>query len=209
VKRLDTLTVAQLRARLQGTMSEYIGGSPDSILERLQRDSERRAELEHQRQVALIRLQSHALTWTGTQEELVTTVTKWYEAGWLVSPTLHDALQLAAYHFLRPDGSAVILPQGATAPPRSSKRFKPLEVGCRVIEFNGRQYSLTSIQASVVSCLLKAHQEKRSSVAVEEIYKSMQVNSGKMSQWFRGKNESLYGQLIVQTSSRKHYRLDI
>ena len=190
-------------------MSEYIGGSPDSILERMQRDSERRSELEHERQIALIRLQSHALVWTGAADDLIVTITKWYESRWLLAPSLQEALQHAAYHFLKPDGSAVISPPSTIPKSRPSERFKRLDEDYQVIEFDGRQYGLTSIQASVIGVLHTAHQSNRSSVGLNEIYKAMKVNSGRMSQWFRGKNKTLYGLLIVRTASRNHYRLVI
>jgi lambda repressor-like predicted transcriptional regulator len=89
---------------------EYIGGSTDKLWERLQRDLERRAEVEHESQLALIRMQSHALIWTGTPDDLVAAITRWYESGWLMAASLQDALQKAAYHFLRSDGTAVIAP---------------------------------------------------------------------------------------------------
>jgi len=102
-------------------MSDLFFGSTDDLLKRIQRDSERQSELAHERQIALIRLQSHALIWTGTPEELVSTIGRWYESGSLVALNLQDAIQKAAYHFLRPDGTAVILPQTGEAPARVKK----------------------------------------------------------------------------------------
>jgi hypothetical protein len=86
--------------------------------------------------------------------------------------------------------------------PPSGERFRPLDEGYQVIEFHGHQYDLTPIQATVIKVLHIAHQNKRSSVGIAEIHKAMQVSSGKMSQWFRGKNKALYGKLIVQATSR-------
>ncbi len=103
-------------------MSDYIGDFKGGIVARLERDSERRSELDHERQIALIRLQSHALKWTGTSEELIATITRWYESGWIVAASLQDALESAAYHFLRPDGTAVILPSMATTPPAEANQ---------------------------------------------------------------------------------------
>jgi lambda repressor-like predicted transcriptional regulator len=77
---------------------------------------ERQEELAHERQLALIRMQSHALTWTGTSADLIATITRWYECGWLMSASLADALDKAAYHFLRPDGTAVIAPPSVDLP---------------------------------------------------------------------------------------------
>jgi lambda repressor-like predicted transcriptional regulator len=71
---------------------------------------ERQRELEHERQLAAIRAQSHAFVWTGTAEELIATITKWYESGRIVAESLQDALQKAAIHFLRPDGTPAMVP---------------------------------------------------------------------------------------------------
>jgi hypothetical protein len=70
----------------------------------------RERELEHERQLAAIRAQSHALVWTGTTEELIATITKWYQSGMMVAESLQDALQKASTHFVRPDGTLVIAP---------------------------------------------------------------------------------------------------
>ncbi len=88
---------------------------PDFILAKAgQREQER---LEHERKLAAIRTQSHALTWTGTAEELTETIKRWYESGWLMAESLQDALQKASIHFAKPDGTPVLKP----ASPESSQ----------------------------------------------------------------------------------------
>ncbi len=94
---------------------------------------------------------------------------------------------------------------------KDNARFRPLDDNYQTIEFEGREYALTPTQSTIVRTLHKAHLGKRQSVGIKEIQKALGVNSGKMSGWFRGKNNKhLYGKLIVQqTGSRIHYRLDL
>jgi hypothetical protein len=88
-------------------------------------------------------------------------------------------------------------------------RFRPLDQTYQIIEFDRREYELTPTQSTIIRVLHRAHVEKRGSVGIKEIQKALGVNSGKISQWFRGKNKSLYGKLIVQSAGRYHYRLDL
>jgi len=74
-------------------------------------------ELEHERKLAAIRAQSHALIWTGPTEELTATITRWYESGWITAESLSAALQKASIHFVRPDGSPVLKPIAPSAAP--------------------------------------------------------------------------------------------
>jgi hypothetical protein len=81
---------------------------PDFVLAKAgQREQE---QLEHERKLAAIRAQSHALTWTGTAEELTETIKRWYESGWLTAESLQDALQKASIHFAKPDGRPILKP---------------------------------------------------------------------------------------------------
>lgn len=82
----------------------------DDPIASLRRDQERKAELDHERDLAALRRQSNALVWCGTSDELTATITKWYESGWIVARSLTDALRQAGNHFVRPDGTAVIVP---------------------------------------------------------------------------------------------------
>ena len=177
------------------------------------RRQQQKEELEHERQLAEIRTRSHALVWTGTVEELNVTITKWYELGQIVAESLADALQKASIHFMRPDGTLVIVRDVKAGPAPESQwfgRFRPLDEDYQVIEFEKCVYELTPTQSTIIRVLHKAHIEKRGSVGIKEIYKALQINSGKMSGWFRDKkNKHLYGKLVVQTASRTHYRLDI
>ena len=75
----------------------------------------RAAELEHERELAKIRRESHALIWAGTAEELLETIRRWYESGWLIAESLQDALQKAAIHFVDTNGKPIIKPAGAGA----------------------------------------------------------------------------------------------
>jgi lambda repressor-like predicted transcriptional regulator len=86
---------------------------------------EQESELRHARELASIRTQSHALKWSGTDEELTATITKWYEAGWIEADSLPDALRRASSHFVTPGGTPVItllatMPQSNPGEPPSS-----------------------------------------------------------------------------------------
>jgi hypothetical protein len=164
----------------------------------------------HEDGLARTRAQSHALTWTGTAEELTDTIKLWYESGWLTAESLQDALQRASIHFAKPDGTPVLKPTNIAPEARQSSRLRALDESYQVIEFDGRQYELTPTQSTVIRVLHKAHLEKHGSVGIGAIHKALHINSGKMSGWFRDKNnKNLYGTLIVQTASRNHYRLDL
>jgi lambda repressor-like predicted transcriptional regulator len=89
-------------------MSELIGGSSNDIWKRLQRNIERQNELDHARRLAAIRAQSHALVWAGSQAELVALVSGWYQSGLIVAASVEDALDKAAIHFVKPDGTLVL-----------------------------------------------------------------------------------------------------
>ena len=102
--------------------------------------------------------------------------------------------------------------EGQKTPSQAAKtmRFRPLDEDYQSIEFEDREYALTPTQSTIIHTLHKAHLEKRGSVGIKEIQKTLGVNSGKMSGWFRDKkNKHLYGRLIIQTASRNHYRLDL
>jgi DNA-binding CsgD family transcriptional regulator len=91
-----------------GSLSEIFADkiSGKSFLRRQQQ----KEELEHERQLAAIRTQSHALVWTGTPDDLMAIITQWYRSGRIVAESLQDALQKASIHFLSPDGTLIILP---------------------------------------------------------------------------------------------------
>lgn len=167
----------------------------------------RAEELEHERELARIRAESHALVWTGPPEELKEAIRQWFDAGWIRAETLDAAFLKAAIHFVRPDGTSVITqPSPKLASP--SLRLKALDDEYQVIEFDGRQYELTPNQRTVIRTLHKAHLEQRGSLGIKELYKALGINSGKISQWFRGKNIALSKKLILKTS-REHFRLDL
>ena len=62
----------------------------------------RKAELEHELDLAKVRAQSKALVWTGTAEQLTAIVRGWYEAGLIRVDNLQDALEKASAHFVTP-----------------------------------------------------------------------------------------------------------
>jgi hypothetical protein len=82
----------------------------DEIQSILAKHREREQELEHERRLARIRTESHALVWTGTTEELTDTIKRWFQAGWMQAENLEDALRKVALHFRQPDGTSVIKP---------------------------------------------------------------------------------------------------
>jgi DNA-binding CsgD family transcriptional regulator len=99
---------------------DHLKKTIERVSERLARDAERQRELEHERRLAAIRAQSRALVWTGTAEELIATITKWYQSGRIVAESIQDALQKASIHFLSPEGTLVIPPSvKASATPES------------------------------------------------------------------------------------------
>jgi lambda repressor-like predicted transcriptional regulator len=77
------------------------------------RATQRKIELAHEQELALIRARAHALVWTGTEEGLTATITRWYESGLLAASSQQDALRKASVHFLGPMGQPVIKVAGA------------------------------------------------------------------------------------------------
>jgi lambda repressor-like predicted transcriptional regulator len=95
--------------------------SGDSTL----REVKRKEEEAHERRLAEIRAQSHALVWVGEPSELIATITGWYKSGWLQAESLQDGLDRASLHFVRPDRTPVIkpvLPSPAPVPESSEAR---------------------------------------------------------------------------------------
>jgi hypothetical protein len=84
---------------------------------------ERERQIEHERELARIRTESHALVWTGTTEELTDTIRRWYESDFLIAESLQDALQKAAIHFVGTDGKPIIKPisENTAATPKPKK----------------------------------------------------------------------------------------
>src|SRR5271170_6830857 len=110
--------------------------SPRNIKERLMeqlygktamREMERQSELDQERKLAGIRTLSHALVWAGTEEELGGTIARWYKFGWITATSLQDALQKAAVHFVRSDGTSVIKQQAAMTAALSAPTLEPEE----------------------------------------------------------------------------------
>jgi hypothetical protein len=175
------------------------------LIVRARRGQREQGELDHARELAAIRTQSHALTWTGSPEELIETIKRWFESGFLVAESIQDALQKAAIHFAKPDGTPVLKP--VSIAPQTVARFRALDKDYRIVELDGRQYELTTYESAIMRTLHKAHVEKRGSVAINDILRALRVSSGKMSNWFRGKNKPL--KEIILHTGRQHYRLDL
>lgn len=146
--------------------------------------------------------------WTGTADELIATITRWYESGWIIAEGLQDALEMASIHFRGPDGMPVIVPGIPSAKPAESGpfgRFRPLDENYQVIEFDGKQYNLTPYESAIIRLLDKARRQRRSDVGIKEIQAALGIKSGKMSDWFR-KNRAV--KKIILHTGRQHYRLD-
>jgi len=179
----------------------------DYIMNRIRLSQERQAELDHERHKAEIRAQSNALIWNGTAEELTAAIVNWYESGKISAWDLQDALRKASIHFVRPEG----MPAIQLSPPLSpagipSQRFLPLDSDCRVVVLDETQYSLSVYESKIIAVLYSAHKQGRKSVAIDEIRKGLGINSGKMSNWFRGANRPL--KKIILHIGKQHYRLD-
>ncbi len=82
----------------------------ERIMEEMRLSQVREGEKDHERALALIRAQSHALVWRGTEEELSGAIIRWFELGLLEAESRNEALRKAAIHFVRPDGSPAISP---------------------------------------------------------------------------------------------------
>jgi DNA-binding CsgD family transcriptional regulator len=113
-------------------LQNHLKKTMERMSRRLAREAEQQRELEHERRLAAIRAQSHALVWTGTPDDLIAILTEWYRSGRIVAESLEDALQKASIHFLNPDGTLVILPSlkvSATPESPSSKTSEGSKTG--------------------------------------------------------------------------------
>jgi len=82
---------------------------------------QRESELEHERRLAQVRAQSHALVWKGTPSELIATITRWFKLGWIEAESLQDALDRASIHFVGPDGKAITKPAVSVPIPENAQ----------------------------------------------------------------------------------------
>ena len=166
----------------------------------------RQEELEHERQLAAIRTQSHALIWTGTAEELTETIRRWYESGYLRAENLQDALQKAAIHFVKPDGTAVIkLP----APAQETSEIFSASPTYQKLTFRGKDYELTGHKYApvILKVLHEALKRGEPGLTINQVRKKANLpHNGSMYDWFRG--TGLWKTLVV-TVGRDLYRLDI
>jgi lambda repressor-like predicted transcriptional regulator len=97
-----TVRVARSFGPIDALLADKLSGA--SALRKQKRDE----ELEHARKLAAIRAESHGPVWTGTPEQLIATVTHWYESGWIAARSLEDALRQVGRVLVREDGNPVI-----------------------------------------------------------------------------------------------------
>jgi hypothetical protein len=89
---------------------------------------------------------------------------------------------------------------------QSSERFKPLDENYQVVELDGRTYNLTPYESKILRLLHKAYLDKRGDVGIGEIQATLEIKSGKMSDWFRKKK---FLKKIILHTGRQHYRLNL
>jgi hypothetical protein len=90
----------------------------------------------------------------------------------LSAESLEQALQKASIHFVKPDGTPILIPASVAPHSHAPSRLKPMDENYQIIEFGGRQYELTSTQSTVIRVLHKAHIEKKGSAGIKEIQKA-------------------------------------
>jgi hypothetical protein len=148
----------------------------------------RAAELQHERELAKIRRESHALIWAGMAEELLETIRRWYEAGWLMAESPQDALQKAAIHFVKPDGTMVIKPSAPTATQDTSAIFSS-SPSYQKLTFRGNEYDLTghSHAPGILKVLHESLKKGEPGLTTKQIRERARLpHNGKMYDWFRG-----------------------
>jgi hypothetical protein len=180
----------------------------DEILFVSAKKTEHELEVKHERELARIRAESHALVWTGTAEELTATITRWYESGWLIAASPQDALQKAAIHFVKPDGTLVIKPSAPTAEQDTSAIFSPSATYQKLI-FRGKEHDLTghSHAPGILKVLHESLKRGEPGLTTKQIRERAKLpHNGKMYDWFRG--TGLWKNLVV-SSGPDMYRLDI
>jgi hypothetical protein len=178
--------------------------SGDSTLREVKREEEEA----HERRLAEIRAESHALVWTGTAEELTGTIKRWFESGWIVAESLQDALQLASIHFRRPDGMPIVRPFAPSTEHDHSAIFSASPTYQKIV-FRGNEYDLTAYHyaSDIVRVLHESLRGGGLGLTVSQIRERAKLpHNGSMYDWFRG--TGLWKNLIV-TVGRNLYRLDI
>jgi hypothetical protein len=175
------------------------------IVKWMEKENERSAELHHEQRLAAIRTESHALVWTGEDEELTATVTKWYESGWLPATSLQDALLKATIHFSKPNGMPVIRLE---SPAELAEDFSP-SPNYQKLTFRGKEYDLTpySHAPRILKVLHESFHHGEVGMTTSQIRKKAKLpNNGKMYDWFRG--TGLWKHLVILVG-KDLYRLDL
>ena len=106
----------------------------------------RKAEVQHEFNLAEIRARSKALVWTGTAEQLTAIVRGWYEAGLIRADNLQDALEKASAHFVTPSGASAIplsLPESIPEP-ILKQEAAGFSHSYQKVRFRGQDYDLTA-----------------------------------------------------------------
>ena len=169
---------------------------------------ERESELTHERHLAKIRAQSHALVWTGTTEELTGTVKRWFEAGWIAAESLQDALHLASIHFRKPDGTPAIQLFAPSLGQSDSTVFSASPTYQKIV-FRGKEYDLSG-HTHAPRILKVLHESLNSGewgMTTSQIRtKAKLPHNGKMYDWF--KKTGLWNNLVVRVG-KDQYRLDL
>jgi hypothetical protein len=171
-------------------------------------EKRRSEEIEHARELARIRTESHALVWVGTAEELIATLTRWYECGWIIAENLQDALQKAAIHFANPDGMPITRPATAPADQGYENVFSPSPTYQKLM-FRGKEYDLTSYKYApdIIKVLHQSLKSGEPGLTTKQIRERARLpHNGKMYDWFRGTR--LWKNLVV-IAGPDMYRLDI
>jgi len=182
---------------------DYVG----QMYEEKKRAAERQAELEHERQLATIRAQSYALIWTGSPDELTATLTRWFESGWIVAPSLHDALQHASIHFSDPNGMPIIRPSLPQLPESEAATIFVPSPNYQKLTFRGEDYDLTnhSYAPLILKVLHESFNNGELGMTTSLIRKKAKLpHNGKMYDWFR--DTGLWKHLVIKVG-KDMYRL--
>lgn len=194
--------------RVDDSPSDPKGQLWQRIQGHIERDQERSEELEHERKLAAIRTESHALVWTGTADELTATITKWYESSRIIAPSLLEALQSVSIHFIKPDGTPVLRPLSPAATPDDTAIFSPSPTYQQII-FRGKEFDLTQYRHAprILKVLHESINHGDTGMTTKQIREKAKLpHNGKMYDWFRG--TGLWKHLVISIG-KDLYRLDI
>jgi hypothetical protein len=170
----------------------------------------RRAELEHERELAEIRTRSKALVWTGAAEQLTAIVRAWYESGLMQAENLQDALEKASTHFVNPSGANIVTLSFTKSIPEPTirKDAATFSDSYQRVRFRAQDYDLTGHRYAprILKVLHESLRKGEPGLTTSQIRKKAGLpHNGKMYDWFRG--TGLWKKLVI-TVGRDMYRLD-